>query len=227
MRPGQKEEILAIPRLSILVVEDDEAMAGLLKLHLSNAGYLVTLAEDAVAAGHHVLKFTPDLIILDVNLPYMNGLEFAATLQADATVPHIPVIFITAHENFGPQAERLGADFLVKPFLKPRLLESVARNIRSGRAGVTLEMRVLQRGVDVLGSERALAAHLQVSQADLSAWVKGSQRPPSELLLAATDLLLGHGDTIGLGQLHSMAPGHDDALDFSFGTAAHAGTGAP
>lgn len=127
----QSDAAVEPPRLNVLVVEDDESMRALLRLHLSNAGYAVTLAPDAIEAGYQVLKFTPDLIILDVNLPYINGLEFAATLQADATIPHIPIIFITAHEDFGPKAESLGADFIVKPFLKPRLLESVARNIRS------------------------------------------------------------------------------------------------
>lgn len=120
-----------LPGCNVLVVEDDEAMRSLLELHLSNAGYSVTSAPDAIVAGYHVLKCTPDLIILDVNLPYINGLEFAATLQADTTVPHIPIIFITANEDFGPRAESLGADFIVKPFLKHRLLESVARNIRA------------------------------------------------------------------------------------------------
>lgn len=126
------------PRQNVLVVEDDEAMRSLLQLHLSNAGYSVTAAPDAIVAGYHLLKSTPDLIVLDVNLPYINGLEFAATLQADATVPHIPIIFITANEDFGPKAQSLGADFIVKPFLKPRLLESVARNIGSPRHGPAL-----------------------------------------------------------------------------------------
>ena len=118
-------------RFNVLVVEDDEAMRSLLRLHLSNAGYSVTAVPDAIQAGYQVLKHTPDLIVLDVNLPYIDGLEFAATLQADTTVPSIPIIFITANEDFGPRAESLGADFIVKPFLKPRLLESVARNIPS------------------------------------------------------------------------------------------------
>ena len=117
------------PKLNVLVVDDNEGMRSLLRLHLTNAGYTVTLANDAIEAGYQILKFVPDIIILDVDLPFINGLELAATLQADATVPHVPIIFITASEDFAPKAESLGADFIVKPFMKARLLESVARNI--------------------------------------------------------------------------------------------------
>jgi DNA-binding response OmpR family regulator len=115
---------------AILVVEDDDSMRSLIELHLSNAGYSVVGAEDALVAGRRVLRQPPDLMVVDVDLPFMSGLEFVATLQADSTVPCFPVVFITAHEGFAPRAEALGADFIKKPFLKERLLESVARNLR-------------------------------------------------------------------------------------------------
>lgn len=118
------------PRINILAVDDDEAMRELLRLHLSNAGYVVTLAEDAIAAGHRMLRLPPDLVILDVDLPFLNGLDFAAALLADATLARVPIIFISAHEAFAAQAERLGGEFLVKPFRKERLLDSVARRLR-------------------------------------------------------------------------------------------------
>jgi DNA-binding response OmpR family regulator len=120
------------PRVNILAVEDDQGMRELLRLHLSNAGYVVTLAEDAIAAGNRMLKFPPDLVILDVGLPYFNGLDFAEALLADATVARVPIIFISADESFAARAEGLGVDFIVKPFRKERLLESVARVISSG-----------------------------------------------------------------------------------------------
>jgi DNA-binding response OmpR family regulator len=115
-----------VPRVNILAVEDDEMMRELLRLHLSNAGYVVTLAEDAIAAGHRMLRFPPDLVILDVGLPYFNGLDFAAALLADVTVARVPIIFISADESFAARAERLGADFIPKPFRRERLLASVA-----------------------------------------------------------------------------------------------------
>src|SRR4051812_318312 len=100
-------------------------MRSLLERYLSSAGYSVTLCEDAIAAGHQVLNSPPDVIILDVNMPYMNGIEFANALVMDTSLPNVPIIFITSEERFGPRAELLGADFIVKPFAKARLLESV------------------------------------------------------------------------------------------------------
>ncbi len=117
-------------RQNILVVEDDGEMRDLLRLYLRNAGYAVTLAEDAAVAGRKLLDSHPDLIISDINLPYMSGLEFAAILMADATVPHVPVILISAHEKFAARAYALGADFIVKPFSRTQLLEAVAQSFR-------------------------------------------------------------------------------------------------
>jgi two-component system chemotaxis response regulator CheY len=113
----------------ILVVDDDEAMRALLQRHLTNAGYDVALAEDAVVAGRMILKSTPDLLIVDVDMPYLNGLEFVATLMADTSVPCVPIVFITAHEHFVQPAQAFDAPCLIKPFGASELLETVAQNI--------------------------------------------------------------------------------------------------
>jgi DNA-binding response OmpR family regulator len=120
-------------RPNILVVDDDPSMRELLQLYLSNAGYDVALGDDAIAAGRMFLGSTPDLLLIDVNMPYMSGLEFVATVFADVTVPIIPVIFITAHEHFAPQAEEMGAECLIKPIQAGRLLEIVARTLKARR----------------------------------------------------------------------------------------------
>src|SRR5882672_1734518 len=84
---------------SILVVDDDESIRELLRLHLSAAGYEVHVAADAIAAGHLVLRSPPDLIISDISMPYMNGFEFVEALKADQSLPYIPVIFLTSMED--------------------------------------------------------------------------------------------------------------------------------
>src|SRR5437879_12182837 len=83
---------------TILVIDDDETIRELLQLHLRNAGYAVYVAEDAVQAGHLVLRQPPDLIISDVNMPHMDGFEFVAAVRADNSLPYIPVIFLTSEE---------------------------------------------------------------------------------------------------------------------------------
>jgi two-component system phosphate regulon response regulator PhoB len=114
---------------TVLVADDDEAIRALLQLHLVHAGYDVLLAEDAVAAGRMLYSSPPDLLIIEVILPYLSGLEFVATMMTDATAPQVPVILISGHERFVEQAKILGVDCLVKPFFADQLLESVARTL--------------------------------------------------------------------------------------------------
>ncbi len=110
----------------ILVVEDDESMRELLRMHLAAAGYDVRIAEDGITAGYAVLKSTPDLIICDVEMPNMDGLQFIAALREDKSLPKIPVIFLTSHADADTRAKELGAcAFLTKPVLADWLLTEV------------------------------------------------------------------------------------------------------
>jgi DNA-binding response OmpR family regulator len=79
---------------AILIVDDDPCLLGLLRLHLQNAGYCVHVAEDAVVAGRMLLSCPPDLLIVDVNMPYMDGLEFVRAVKSEERLAHIPVIFL-------------------------------------------------------------------------------------------------------------------------------------
>ncbi len=115
----------------ILVVDDDKEMRELLALHLAGAGYQVSAAEDAVAAGHSVLEHLPDLIIADFKMPYMNGVEFIRAMRADVTIPDVPVIFMTALENASELAGRtFGFPLLTKPLHADKLLSTVADELR-------------------------------------------------------------------------------------------------
>lgn len=68
----------------VLVVDDDPIMRELLKLHLVNAGYRVVVAEDGIAGGYAVLRNSPDVVIVDVDMPYMTGYELVEALKNDA-----------------------------------------------------------------------------------------------------------------------------------------------
>jgi len=117
----------------ILVVDDDEGIRELLRLHLSSAGYEVQLAEDAIAAGYLVLKGPPDLIITDVKMPHMDGFEFVAALKSDPSLPPIPVIFLTSVEDGEDRGRELGAvGYLTKPVRSDRLLALVAQHVAGG-----------------------------------------------------------------------------------------------
>ncbi len=118
---------------SILVVDDDQSIRELLRLHLSSAGYEVRVAEDAIEAGHAVLANPPDLIICDVLMPYMDGFEFVSAMKADDTLPYIPVIFLTSVEDAEHRGRELGAvGYMVKPVRADRLLALVAQHVSGG-----------------------------------------------------------------------------------------------
>ena len=118
----------------ILVVDDDEDMRELVRLHLQNAGHRVVTAEDAVVAGHRVMERVPDLIIADCRMPYMSGTEFIAALRSDVTIPDIPVIFMTGMENTSELVGKtFGFPLLTKPMLADELLAMVARQLSARR----------------------------------------------------------------------------------------------
>src|SRR3954471_7374592 len=122
---------------TILVVDDDASMGDLLRLHLSAAGYDVLLAEDAIVAGHLVLRSPPDLIICDVNMPHLDGFEFVEALKADKTLPNIPVIFLTSVEEGDHRGKALGAvGYITKPVRADKLLSMVAQHVAGGRTPI-------------------------------------------------------------------------------------------
>jgi CheY-like chemotaxis protein len=118
---------------TILVIDDDESIRELLRLHLNAAGYEVHVAADAIAAGYLVLRSPPDLIISDINMPHMDGFEFIAALKADATLPRIPVIFLTSYDEGDDRGKELGAaGYLTKPVRADKLLQMVAKHVPGG-----------------------------------------------------------------------------------------------
>lgn len=117
----------------ILVMDDDAYMRELMGLHLSNAGYEVLMAEDAVVAGHLVLGRRPDLILADIEMPFMNGLEFVQALRRDPSVSSIPVVFVSSRDDLEGFAKALNpVAFLKKPVLADHLLTIVASQFEGG-----------------------------------------------------------------------------------------------
>jgi len=112
----------------ILVIDDDACMRDLVAFRLRAAGYAVEMADDAIAAGYAVLEAIPDLIVCDIQLPHMNGLEFAAALRADPATDQIPVIFLTANDEHYAQAKQLGrTEYLLKPTRGDVLIAAVGK----------------------------------------------------------------------------------------------------
>src|SRR5918996_1060564 len=112
--------------MKVVVIDDERTIRELLELHLSNAGHHVRTAEDAVAGGHMILAEVPDLIIVDVNMPYMSGYELVEALKSDQGTRDIPVVLLTSNIDVAERSRQLGAaGYLSKPVLATHLLEVV------------------------------------------------------------------------------------------------------
>jgi CheY-like chemotaxis protein len=123
------------PKTKVAVIDDDRFIHYLLDLHLRKAGYEVFAAEDAVVAGRVILECAPDVIVCDVDMPFMDGFEFVSALRADPATRHIPVIFLTVNKTVGDRAKQLGAAHLVKPVMADELLRMVAQFAPPAKAG--------------------------------------------------------------------------------------------
>jgi len=104
-----------------------------LHVHLVNAGYRVILAADALVAGRTLLKMAGELhvIVVDIELPYLSGVEFVATLMADTTLPCIPVVMIGRDEQVTQRAELLGVRSVTMPLSVDKLITTIKDSIDS------------------------------------------------------------------------------------------------
>jgi twitching motility two-component system response regulator PilH len=94
---------------------------------MENAGYAVILAEDGIVGGRLALNTSPDLILVDVHMPYLSGYELFEALKNDSATWHIPVVFLTSDKHVEERTRTLRAEaYLKKPVKLERLLEVVA-----------------------------------------------------------------------------------------------------
>jgi adenylate cyclase len=168
----------------ILVVDDDPSIRRVMQFLLSDAGYRVSLATTGEEALAFLELITPDLILLDLMLPGLNGQEVTAQIKADPSKPFIPIILVTGQNDQRSKISSLDAgadDFLSKPVEFPELLARVRGMLRLQRSqrsfqgeqrktelllslirelGTTLDLdqllrRFLDRLVEVIGAVRA------------------------------------------------------------------------
>jgi len=117
-------EYIIMPRENILVVDDEEDILELLRYNLMREGYRVSCTSSGEETLRHVRSEPPDLIVLDLMLPGMGGLEVTRQLKNDPATKEIPIVILTAK---GEEADmvaglELGAeDYITKPF-SPRVL---------------------------------------------------------------------------------------------------------
>ncbi|MDP7030429.1 MAG: response regulator transcription factor [Phycisphaerales bacterium] len=164
---------------SILIVEDEREIGELVKLQIEKAGYRARLVESGESALQHARGHAVDLIILDLMLPGIDGLEVCKRLQWEPSTRQIPVVILTAR---GEDADivtglELGAvDYIVKPFSAKVLVARVRNALRRGddvtepgnleqQHGIEIdddrfEIRVHGEAIDVTVSEFRILRYL-------------------------------------------------------------------
>lgn len=123
--------------IKILYVEDNDDNIYVLENRLTRAGFAVLVATDGAQGVAMARAEIPDLIIMDLTLPVLDGWEAIRQLKAALETKHIPVIVLTAHAMGGDREKALQAgcdDFDTKPVDLPRLLEKVRALLPKGEA---------------------------------------------------------------------------------------------
>ena len=114
--------------MKILYVEDNEDNVYVLKNRLMRAGFSVVIAADGAQAVTMAAAEQPNLILMDLSLPVLDGWEATRRIKAALETRHIPVIALTAHAMAGDREKAIAAgcdDFDTKPVEMPRLLDKI------------------------------------------------------------------------------------------------------
>src|ERR1700761_8706896 len=118
--------------MRILVVDDERQITRVLRTSLQSSGYEVVVANDGVEAFDSFAKMPPDLVITDLSMPKMKGLELTRAIRATSEVPII-VLSVREQEPIKVAALDEGADdYVTKPFSMQELLARVRANLRKG-----------------------------------------------------------------------------------------------
>jgi two-component system cell cycle response regulator DivK len=117
-----------MPMHKILLVEDNEMNRDMLSRRLERKGYRVVLAVDGQSGVELAGSEAPDLVLMDMSLPVLDGWEATRRLKADPATAHLPVIALTAHAMSGDREKAVEAgcdDYDTKPIELPRLLAKI------------------------------------------------------------------------------------------------------
>ena len=112
----------------VLIIDDDAGVRGVLKAMLQRAGYDVLEAANGAEGLERAHALRPDLVLLDIEMPGMNGFDVCSLMQGDTNLRRVPVVIMTGRPVAGvpARAAAVGAvDLIPKPFEREHLLEKV------------------------------------------------------------------------------------------------------
>ena len=141
-------DINKLTDMTILIVDDLSDNLKVLYNTLNVAGYNISMAKTGQQALNHINDHQPDLILLDITLPDINGLDVCRTIKRDKTTEKIPVIFISASTDTGDVIKGFEAgcvDYICKPFVEAEVLARVKTHLTLKCLHENLEHRVAER----------------------------------------------------------------------------------
>ncbi len=129
--PYPKRRKLGIGKAKILVVDDEIDTLNLVKMILETESYKVQIAQDGQEAFSRISQEKPDLILLDIKMPGMNGYEICRKLKRSPETATVPIIMFSASDsNTKTRVREAGADgFMLKPFTIEQLLDVVKKHL--------------------------------------------------------------------------------------------------
>lgn len=161
------KQIVQQDQTSILVVDDDHALCNLLSMRLTNAGYEVLVAVDGLEGLKQFFEAKPDLVILDIMMPKLDGWEVCRRIRE---VSSVPVLMLTAkgQERDELQGLSLGADdYLSKPFSYKKLLARVEAALRRSQSPNAVSSHTLYRDATVTIDYWRRTVHVRGKQVEL------------------------------------------------------------
>ncbi len=114
--------------MKLLIVDDDKTTRKLLGLYLKSKGYEVASAENGLDALEKLGTESINLVVTDMNMPYMDGIELTKTLRSDINLKNIPIIMVTTEADDDEKKKAFDAgvdDYLVKPTNADKINESI------------------------------------------------------------------------------------------------------
>ncbi len=183
----------------ILVVDDMHDYLGLIATVLKHAGFEVITAQDGWTAIQEARQQQPDLILLDVMMPDLNGFETCDHLKAHERTKDIPIIFLTALSDIKSKVRGFeigGVDYVTKPINDRELIARVTAHLTVRRLQQTLQAEVKERR-KIEAALRRYADQLQARNAELDAFSRtvahNLKEPLSVIRLGAEAITIEHG----------------------------------
>lgn len=128
----------------ILIIEDEESIQNIIRAFLEDAGYTVVLAADGLEGIEQFRENKPDLVLLDLMLPKIDGFAVCEILRRES---HVPIIMLTALDDDDSQMkgfDALADDYITKPFSMPVVMKHIEAVLRRAEQGAGVETNILR-----------------------------------------------------------------------------------